>query len=30
MADYAWANSWDISSGCIWDKRAIKKITLLE
>lgn len=23
----SWIRPWDVSSGCIWDKRAIKKIT---
>lgn len=25
----SWSRPWDISSGCIWDKRAIKSIKLL-
>lgn len=25
----SWSRTWDISSGCIWDKRAIKSIKLL-
>lgn len=25
----SWSRSWDVSSGCIWDKRGIKKIELL-
>lgn len=25
-----WKGTWDVSSGCIWDKRAIKEIEKLE
>jgi hypothetical protein len=25
----SWSRTWDISSGCIWDKRAIKSIKLI-
>lgn len=27
---YMWYYAWDVASGCIWSKRAIKKITLIE
>jgi hypothetical protein len=26
----SWLNPWDASSGCVWDKRAIQKIELIE